>query len=160
MEDRFLEKVRNNGPNPGRGLGLCWIYEGTNVIAYPRSHVLKEAGERHKVSVSRYAYALHTGQVDDRGHVSMGDTLVVRHKCDNGHLLCVNPDHLEEGTQADNVADMYARGRVSGVMTHERLAVLRKAYSLGLSQKELALLLDRGQPQISTWINNSFHCER
>ena len=37
------------------------------------------------------------------------DGLCIRHKCDNP--LCVNPEHLEIGTQADNVADMWARNR-------------------------------------------------
>lgn len=37
------------------------------------------------------------------------DGLVVRHKCDV--RLCCNPDHLTLGTQADNCADMYSRGR-------------------------------------------------
>jgi hypothetical protein len=34
---------------------------------------------------------------------------VVRHKCDNP--ACLNPEHLELGTQTDNVADMYKRNR-------------------------------------------------
>lgn len=34
---------------------------------------------------------------------------VVRHTCDNPP--CVNPLHLLGGTQADNVADKWARGR-------------------------------------------------
>lgn len=35
--------------------------------------------------------------------------LVVRHKCDN--RKCLNPDHLEIGTNADNTHDRHTRGR-------------------------------------------------
>lgn len=37
---------------------------------------------------------------------------VVRHSCDNPE--CVNPSHLQIGTQRDNVMDMIARGRHIG----------------------------------------------
>jgi hypothetical protein len=37
---------------------------------------------------------------------------VTRHACDNPP--CINPDHLIEGTQADNVADTVTRGRQRG----------------------------------------------
>ena len=42
-------------------------------------------------------------------HGELDDTLVVRHKCDN--RPCVNPDHLESGTHADNMGDMAERKR-------------------------------------------------
>ena len=35
--------------------------------------------------------------------------LVVRHRCDNP--ACINPEHLEIGTQADNARDMSERSR-------------------------------------------------
>lgn len=34
---------------------------------------------------------------------------VVRHKCDR--RICINPHHLEIGTHADNIRDMWKRGR-------------------------------------------------
>jgi len=37
--------------------------------------------------------------------------MVVRHKCNNP--FCINPDHLEIGTPADNVRDMIKSGRNS-----------------------------------------------
>ena len=38
--------------------------------------------------------------------------MVIRHACDTP--LCVNPDHLSIGTQAENMADMVERGRQRG----------------------------------------------
>lgn len=36
---------------------------------------------------------------------------IVRHKCDTPG--CINPEHLERGTHADNVHDMFSRGRAN-----------------------------------------------
>jgi hypothetical protein len=38
--------------------------------------------------------------------------VVVRHRCDNPP--CLNPEHLETGTQLNNVQDMVSRGRANG----------------------------------------------
>ena len=41
----------------------------------------------------------------------IGKDLVVRHKCDNPS--CINPEHLEIGTQKDNMRDRQLRGRTA-----------------------------------------------
>lgn len=41
----------------------------------------------------------------------ISDGLIVRHKCDNPN--CVNPNHLEIGTQMDNMLDASSRGRLN-----------------------------------------------
>lgn len=49
----------------------------------------------------RLSYVIFNGQLDSND--------VVRHTCDNPS--CVNPLHLLKGKQADNVRDMWERGR-------------------------------------------------
>ena len=54
-----------------------------------------------KMSVPRYIYEECFGLIPDG--------LVVRHKCDNGN--CLNPEHMELGTQIDNIKDKVERNR-------------------------------------------------
>lgn len=49
----------------------------------------------------RLSWQMHRGLIPDG--------MVVRHTCDTP--ACINPDHLEIGTQLDNIADRVARGR-------------------------------------------------
>lgn len=65
-----------------------------------------------------------------------GTGKVVRHKCDNPR--CINPEHLELGTQADNIADKMQRGRHVSLtgeehgsvkLTAEQVAEIRRRYT-------------------------------
>lgn len=91
-------------------------------------------GSRRHVLIHRLAYEECFGQIPDG--------LVVRHKCDNGS--CINPEHLELGTQADNVNDTVVRGRTNkGVkhhntnLTEDNVAFI-KYQSQGIKNKDLA----------------------
>ncbi len=57
-----------------------------------------------RMLLHRIAYCFNSGT-----HPDMIEGLVIRHKCDN--TRCINPKHLEVGTQADNVQDRVLRGR-------------------------------------------------
>lgn len=87
---RFIEKVHFSGPG-------CWEWLASkDKDGYGRFRWGAEKTRAH-----RAAYMLFKGQI-------VGD-LVVMHSCDNPG--CVNPDHLSLGTNADNTADMVAKGR-------------------------------------------------
>lgn len=79
----------------------CWIWTGTtDGYGYGvTSHF------RQKIKAHRLSYEMRFGPIPPG--------LVVRHKCDNP--CCVNPNHLELGTQKDNVRDAVSRGRLNPV---------------------------------------------
>ncbi|MDR1893021.1 MAG: HNH endonuclease [Oscillospiraceae bacterium] len=76
----------------------CWICTShtADTCGYPK---IFNSGKR--IHVSRYIYEQKNG--------SIPANMVVRHKCDN--RMCINPDHLEIGSQYENVHDMITRGR-------------------------------------------------
>ena len=74
-------------------------YEICATARYPRIRV-----NGKKVAHSRYVYCkVHNLDLAEIAK------FVVRHKCDNPK--CINPEHLELGTQQDNVQDSVQRGR-------------------------------------------------
>ncbi len=89
---RFMDKVI---PEPNSG---CWLWIGAS---RPRGYAECWAFGRRE-QAHRAAYREFVGEIPAE--------LVVRHKCDVA--CCVNPAHLEVGTQADNIADKSIRGRM------------------------------------------------
>jgi hypothetical protein len=91
--------------SPGDG---CWEWTaGRSTGAGHGTSFLSIAGEKY---AHRIAYALANGPIP------VG--LVVRHRCFN--VLCVRPDHLLLGTQAENIKDTVEAGRhAHGVRHHD-----------------------------------------
>ena len=94
--DRFMSRVVKDPCG-------CWLWAG---------YVRKKTRSNHKeygnfwlngkqTLAHRASWMLH------KGEIPTGQ--IVCHSCDTP--LCVNPDHLWLGTQADNMKDAWAKGR-------------------------------------------------
>lgn len=98
----------------GKDPTCCWIWPGElSATGYARWRSRK-GGKQKRMRVSRVMCALRDGIVP-RG-------MLVRHSCDNPS--CWNPEHLLQGTIADNSRDMLNRDRSqwSGLTPAERVA--------------------------------------
>lgn len=73
--------------------------------------------------------------------------LVVRHKCDNP--ACCNIEHLELGTQLDNINDMITRGRVYKGEKIQNRGVNNKANKLSEKQIKEIFLSPLGSRKLS-----------
>jgi len=88
MEDRFWSKVDKTE--------TCWLWTGCkNNCGYGQIRVNGQMHKAHRVSW------ILSGNTIPEGHI-------IRHKCLNKN--CVNPEHLETGTQAENMADKIRDG--------------------------------------------------
>ncbi len=100
-EDRFFAKVNKDGPTHpyNRELGNCWLWTaGLGSGGYGQFWT----AETGTIKSHRWSFFFHNGK-HAHSHVL--------HSCDRP--LCVNPIHLREGNDKDNVRDMIERGRNS-----------------------------------------------
>ena len=78
----------------------CWNWQRRLVGKGYGTIGLGGKGAKQKL-VHRLSYEIHKGPIPEG--------MVVMHKCDNPR--CVNPDHLDAGTQSQNIKDAFSRGR-------------------------------------------------
>lgn len=101
--NHLLEILERNAiPEPMSG---CWLWTGSIFWDGYGQFNYREDGKWVKARAHRMSYRIHNGWFDAR--------LSVLHRCDVP--CCVNPDHLFLGTQADNMRDKVAKGRVGDV---------------------------------------------
>lgn len=109
--------------------GDCWEWQGpTNGNGYGRLRI-------HNYT-SRYIYAHRYSWEATFGPVPVG--LGILHRCNN--KLCVRPDHLYAGTQADNLVDVFrvSQGAQNILMANEVRGIKGALKFTKLSIKKLA----------------------
>jgi hypothetical protein len=97
--DRILEKIIKDEKTG------CWNYGGyTDKKGYGRGY-----GDLKSILTHRYIYWFYKKRDKITWENFNKTGLLVCHSCDNPS--CNNPDHLWEGTDADNMSDAVNKGR-------------------------------------------------
>ena len=105
----------------------CWVWQGGccgNGYARLRWGPGGKATTCHRIMYEHYYGPIPNG-------------LVVMHTCDNRR--CVNPEHLQAGTQGDNMRDMFKKGRCTrSVLTEDEVREIRRQSENGVPNQTIA----------------------
>lgn len=107
----------------------CWLWQGTKAKGYGRLNI-----DGKRVYAHRFSYSVSKGILEP--------SQVIMHTCDNPS--CVNPDHLVQGTQKDNVLDMINKGR----QTHGRYNAAKTHCSKGHEYTEDTVYVLPSRPNV------------
>lgn len=124
-EERFWARVQKTDG--------CWLWiGGRNKAGYGN---FSPGGTASMIGAHRVSYELHYGPIPQGLHVL--------HRCDVPS--CVRPDHLFLGTVADNVRDMYDKGRANRPTTFDYVLRGERAYSAKLTESSVRDIRQRRQ---------------
>lgn len=152
LTERFWQRVqRADGDS-------CWLWTGhLNKTGYGTLGIGSTIdGTTRQVLAHRLSYELNVGPIP-KG-------TVVRHKCDVSQ--CVNPSHLELGSQLENIGDMFSRNRHSRPphpegnthpnrkLTEDDVRAIRQAVASGQRQADLARKHNVQRSVISQIVNH------
>lgn len=136
LQERFWRYVERGAD--------CWEWTGSRSDGYGTLRTDRSCIKAHRVS-----WILHKGPVPEGS--------VIRHRCDNAG--CVNPDHLELGTQRDNMRDAMVRGRLTNRVRGEQhyrarltaaaVARIRELAAAGRSRASIAREFEIAQ--VTVW---------
>jgi predicted XRE-type DNA-binding protein len=120
--------------------GECWVWKGAmRTNGYGSVRWVLEDGTVFQLP-HRASYTVFNGEIP-KG-------MFVCHSCDN--RACVNPDHLWVGTNADNMDDMWKKGRNKKMLVTEELCRdVQEHYKQGMRQVDLAKKFGVSQQTIS-----------
>lgn len=138
-------------PEPMSG---CWLWTGAPGDGKPNGQYGRFRVRGRQLKAHRVAWLLFRGDIPDGQQVL--------HQCDNP--VCVRPDHLFLGTNADNVADRVRKGRSGNEphpgeshpmakLTAEMVRVIRGLRKDGLGVHRLAQRFNVTPGHISEIIN-------
>lgn len=142
--DHIARFDRSYMPEPMSG---CWLW--TAYCDQNGYGIFGRHGHKHQ-KAHRASWTIHKGGIPDG--------MKICHKCDV--RSCVNPDHLFLGTQADNVADMIAKGRFRHTtlygednprskFTAEIVSDVRKRAAAGEPQRRIAASIGMSPMNVS-----------
>src|SRR5579875_2869953 len=97
LEEKFWDKVDIKNESE------CWEWKG-GLVSNGYGYLVEYDNDNKHLKTHlahRLSYKLHNGVLNENK--------VICHKCDN--RKCVNPNHLFEGSQKENIDDMMKKGR-------------------------------------------------
>lgn len=102
IADVFWTKVDKNGPVVEALGSPCRLWLGPKKIYGSFAYIVPDSKRRRHQAAHRVAWILTNGR-------RIGNKKEICHRCDNP--ICVNPDHLFEGTHSENERDKVTKGR-------------------------------------------------